>query len=98
EAGVASEAKARLNPETKNGYDAVVICEPDGDGFEVRSVVEYPGGTVGLGLEAALGKALDRRSVADPAIAASLAPAFPVEVDEGEDEADDRIVVDALVA
>lgn len=96
EAGVAGEAKARLNPTKKNGFDAVVVCEPADDGFEVRSVIEYPGGTLGLDLEAALGVDLDRSTVTDPAIAASLAPAFPA--DSGDPADGERVVVDALTA
>lgn len=96
EKGVGAEARARLNPATKNGFDAVVVCEPADEEFEIRSVVEYPGGTLGLNLEAALGKDIDRRSVADPAIAASLAPAFPIDPEDAEE--DERVRVDVLVA
>lgn len=96
EAGVTGEAKARLNPTRKSGFDAVVVCEPVGSGFDLRSVIEYPGGTLGVDLEAALGVTLERRTVADPAIAPSLAPTYPM---EPEDPADDqRVFVDALVA
>jgi hypothetical protein len=94
EAGVCDEARARLNPARKNGFDAVVVCEPAADGFEIRTVVEYPSGSLGRDLQTELGSDLDLRTVRDPAIASSLTPIFPAELTESP--ADERIFVDAL--
>ncbi|QEL21942.1 hypothetical protein FQV39_04635 [Bosea sp. F3-2] len=96
EAGVCDEAKARLNPARKNGFDAVVVCEPADDGFEVRAVVEYPSGSLGRDLRAELRSDLDLRTVRDPAIASSLKPIFPAEPEDSS--ADERVFVDALSA
>jgi 5-methylcytosine-specific restriction enzyme B len=34
-------ARKRLDPERRNGFDAIVICEEDGSGWRVHSVIEY---------------------------------------------------------
>ena len=39
--GLSEAAQKRLDPERKNGFDAIVICEPDGDDWKIHSVVEY---------------------------------------------------------
>lgn len=96
EAGVCDEAKGRLNPARKNGFDAVVVCEPTSDGFEVRSVVEYPSGSLGRNLQAELQSELDLRTVPDPAIASLLEPVFPAEPQDSP--VDERVSVDALAA
>lgn len=95
EAGVCEEAKGRLNPPGKNGFDAVVICEPAEDGYDIKSVIEYPSGSLGSALEAELGTPLDLRAVPDPSIASSLAPKFP---DDETALIDERVLPDALRA
>ncbi len=96
EAGVAEEARARLNPTRKSGFEAVVVCEPEGTGFAVRSVVEYPSGSLGSALQTELGTSLDLRTMPDPSIAAALAPQFPPEPDGAALE--ERVSADALRA
>lgn len=39
--GLSEAARKRLDPERRNGFDAIVICEPDGSDWRVHSVVEY---------------------------------------------------------
>lgn len=96
EAGVGEEAKGRLNPARKSGFDAVVVCEPAGDGFEIRSVVEYPSSSFGQALQAELESPLDLRTVPDPGVTTSLRPEFPPDLENSA--TDERVFAEALTA
>lgn len=93
ETGVCQEARGRLNPTGKNGFDAVVICERAANGFDIKSVVEYPSGSLGTALQIELGSPIDLRTVPDPSIASSLKPAFLEDVSPLIDE---RVLADSL--
>lgn len=96
EKGVGEEAKGRLNPMHRNGFDAVVICQPEADGFDVGAVVEYPSGAIGTALQALFGPGVDLHQVPDPAIESSLDPKFPPYSDAQIPE--ERVFADALTA
>lgn len=76
--GVSAEARARLNPTAKNGFDAVVICEEKGKSadWSVRGVVEYEHSSVAASLSQELGQSLEVRRIADPAMQGSTPVAF----------------------
>lgn len=38
---IAEAARSRLHPLTENGFDSVIICEPDSSGWKVRGLAEY---------------------------------------------------------
>ena len=70
EAGVADQAQKRLSPPSNNGFDAVIVCEPEGDGWTIKEVVEYEQSDIGRRLQAAVGStpALTIKRIPEPII------------------------------
>ena len=71
--GVESEARSRLSPLSKSGFDAVVICshrDDDETDWQISAVVEYDHSSVGEKLKARLGSDIQIETIADPSSAA----------------------------
>lgn len=74
--GVARAARGRLHPPPDNGFEAIVIAEPDGTGWKPAEVVEYGQSNVGSQLRQMAGQPdLKLTKVADPSAAQIAIPA-----------------------
>ena len=96
EAGVASEARGRLSPLPKNGFDAIVVCVPDKSGWKVRAVVEYEHANIGASLKSSLAIDFESHRVPDPSVQATLPPPA-IAASSSEEDLDARGVAQHLI-